>query len=177
VICEECGFDWDATGPAEAVEMLGRLGPRYRAPLTRFLAGEDPDALLRTRPAPGVWSALEYAVHAAVAVDWYGDRVRRVLTEDRPRLPAYGFAAACDADRYNERDPAETVDAVAAACRGLVALLDGLEEGGWARVGLGSDGDERTVLVLARRAAHEAHHHLLDIGRVLRRTRGGGPRR
>lgn len=31
---------------------------------------------------------------------------------------------------------------------------------------MGSEGDERSVLVLARRLAHEGQHHNLDLDRV-----------
>ena len=119
-----------------------------------------------------MWSGLEYAVHMGVALEWYGERIERALTEDRPRYEAYGFGEACDRDRYNERSPADAAAAVAAAADGLAARLEGLDAGQWERVGIGSDGDERTVLVLARRAVHDGNHHLLDIGRVLRRVRG-----
>jgi hypothetical protein len=51
--------------------------------------------------------------------------------------------------------------------RVLIARVTPLDTDQWARVAIGSDGDERTVLTLARRAAHEAHHHALDIRRVL----------
>lgn len=59
--CEECGFDYDALAPADAPAAIRSFAKRYRAPLTRFLRGEDGDALVRRRPAPEVWSALEYA--------------------------------------------------------------------------------------------------------------------
>ncbi len=61
--CDECGFDYEALAVADAVDELRRLGRRYRAPLTRFLADEDGDALVRAHPLPGTWSALEYACH------------------------------------------------------------------------------------------------------------------
>lgn len=170
--CEECGFDWDGTGPAEVVELLERGGGRYRVPLSRFLPDEDPAVVVRTRPEPGVWSALEYTVHVGVAVRWYQERVRRVVEEERPALAPYGFSAACDRDRYNEHDPAEAAEAVATEAAALATLLGSLEPAAWARVGTGSDGDERSVVDLGRRAAHEVNHHLLDVGRVLRRVRG-----
>ena len=44
--CEECGFEYESMSPADAAAALRSFGKRYRAPLTRFLAGEDGDALL-----------------------------------------------------------------------------------------------------------------------------------
>lgn len=169
--CPECGFDWDGTGPAEVIEVLERCGSRYRAPLTRLLPAEDA-AVVRRRPEPQVWSALEYAVHVAVALAWYGDRIERVVREERPVLAAYGFDEACERDRYAERDPEAAAETVAAEASRLASHLADLQPAAWQRRGEGSGGDERSVLDLGRRAAHEAHHHLLDVGRVLRRVRG-----
>ena len=50
--CEECGFDSDGLDPSGLIEQLRKFPTRYRAPLTRFLPGEDPDLVLRTRPSP-----------------------------------------------------------------------------------------------------------------------------
>ena len=170
--CEECGYDWEGDGPDELVAAMRSFGRRYQAPLTRFLPGEDPEVVLRSRPAPGVWSALEYTVHVIEVFAFYAERIRRATSENRPQFQGYGFGEAADRDRYNERDIAETVHAVAAAADGFATQLVALSPEDWDRVGIGSDGDERTVLQLARRAVHDAQHHLLDVGRGLRRVRG-----
>ncbi|HZN12731.1 MAG TPA: DinB family protein [Acidimicrobiales bacterium] len=164
--CEECGYDWDADPIDIAV-----FADRYAKPLTRFLPADDPDVVLRTRPEPTVWSALEYAAHVRDAFGFYGGRIGRALSEDRPQFSPRDPDAVCEERRYNEEDPAATLVGLAAAANDLAALLADLDDAQWERVGVGIDGDERTVRVLARRAAHEGSHHLLDIGRVLRHVR------
>lgn len=164
--CDECGFDWDGDETR-----LGSFGGRYSKPLSRFLPNEDPDVVLRTRPAPEVWSALEYAAHMRDVLDFYRDRITRALTEDRPQYELLNPDAVCAERKYNDEDPSQTAASLAAAERSLVALLNGLDGAQWARVGIGVDGDERTVRVLARRVEHEGHHHLLDVGRGLRQVR------
>jgi hypothetical protein len=146
---------------------------RYRAPLTRFLPNEDGPAVLRRRPAPEVWSALEYAAHTRDVLAFYRERVERVLGEDRPTLHAVGFGSLEVEERYNDEDPTAVADGVADGATRLGQLLGGLDEAGWERVGLASDGSgaERTVRVLAERAVHDGSHHLLDIGRSLRDAR------
>ena len=167
--CEECGFDWDGDE-----SRLGTFADRYNKPLTRFLPNEDPDVVLRTRPEPAVWSALEYTAHVRDVFAFYRDRISRALTEDRPQYVALDPDAVCIERAYNAEDPADTARSLAEAERELVAVLDGLSDEQWDRVGIGVDGDDRTVRVLARRAAHEASHHMLDIGRVLRAVRQSG---
>ena len=168
--CAECGFDWDCSA-ADAIAELRGAGQRVVAPLTRFLPGEDGDAVIRARPAPEVWSTLEYAAHLRAAFGFYGQRITRVLTEDRPQLHAVGFGSLPEEQTYNAEDPGRVIAHVGQASTQLADVLETLDDASWQRIGIGNDGDERTVLVLARRAAHEVHHHLLDIGRGLRTVR------
>ena len=176
VRCDECGFDGDAMTNADLVEASGRFAKRYRAPLTRFLPDEDGATILRRRPAPEVWSALEYAAHTRDVFAFYRERIERVLAEERPTLHAVGFGGREEERTYNDEDPVTTADGVAREATAVAALLAGLDEQGWRRAGLASDGsgDERTVRVLAERVVHDAHHHLLDIGRSLRAAREAG---
>jgi hypothetical protein len=110
-----------------------------------------------------VWSPLEYAVHTTSALDFYTDRIERVLIHDEPQLAAFDFNAACENERYNERDADDALAALARAAQRLAAVLAPLTPEQWQRRGVGSDGDERTVNLLARRAAHEVQHHALDV--------------
>ena len=168
--CEECGFSDDSVGPADAVAALRKFGRRFRAPLTRFLPGEDGDALLRQRPEPGVWSALEYAAHVRDVYTWYEALVRKALVEDRPTVEGPDQDEEAEAGRYNEQDPGTVAGELEANAERLAATLEAVPEGGWERVYV-RRGNERTVLFTARRAVHEGNHHLLDIGRVLRTVR------
>lgn len=91
------------------------------------------------------------------------DRIERILVEDRPQLNAIGFSRLAEVRRYNDENVDETLarlDELALSAASRLRSLDPLQ---WRRVGVGTDGDERDILVLARRLAHEGHHHLLDI--------------
>ena len=48
------------------------------------------DRILRARPAPGAWSALEYACHARDSFLIYDERVSTTVKEDRPSFPRMG---------------------------------------------------------------------------------------
>ncbi|MGH9005322.1 MAG: DinB family protein, partial [Acidimicrobiia bacterium] len=63
------------------------------------------------------------------------------------------------------------VEALEANAAGLAATLSGVSEKEWQRTGRRT-GDVFTVLGAGRFALHEGHHHLLDMGRVLRAARG-----
>ena len=170
--CEECGFTDEGVTPDDVVVALRRFGKRYRAPLTRFLPGEDGDALVRTRPAPETWSALEYACHVRDVLGWYDDRVKLALASDRPEALGPTPDEAAVAGRYNEQDPAAVADGLAANAERLAVTMETMPDDGWEREYI-RRGYLWTVLFTARRSVHEGNHHLLDIGRGLRTVREG----
>ena len=170
--CPECGFSYEGLEPAAAPEALRGFGRRYRAPLTRLLKGEE-DRVLRTRPEPGVWSALEYACHVRDVFTVYRERVVLVLAEDEPVLQSMGRDERPARDRYNEQDPAVVTDELAAAAERLAADLDAVDTAGWQRAGIHPypEPAPRSLAWMAANVVHEGNHHLLDIGRVLRTVR------
>lgn len=172
--CDECGFDTRTMSEDELVTTIASFARRYRAPLTRFLPGEDGAAVVRRRPAPEVWSALEYAAHVRDVLAFYRGRVERVLAEERPTFDAVGPISPPErVERYHLEDVTGVAEQLAVEATALADLLGSLSPGQWQRVGLSSEGDgaERTVRVLAERAAHDPSHHLLDVGRSLRAAR------
>jgi len=169
--CRECGFNYDATEPASTPEVIRAFGRRYQPPFTRGLPGEDLDALVRVRPSPERWSALEYACHVRDALALYDERIGRVLTEERPELPPMGRDEVVVERAYNSQDPLHVLEGLAAAAEGLAGRLAAVTADGWDRVGV-REGEELSVAWMARNSVHEGDHHLLDIGRVLREVRG-----
>ena len=168
--CEECGFDYEALDPADAPAAIRSFAKRYRAPLTRFLRDEDGDALVRQRPAPAVWSALEYAAHVRDVFESYDRWIRQILVEDRPVLEGPGPDELVTLHRYNDDDPVAVADALAAHAEQLAATVEAVPADAWDRVGRRRE-EERSVRLHARRAVHEGSHHLLDVGRGLRAVR------
>jgi hypothetical protein len=158
--CEECGFDW-GTARDTTISSIASAGARFTDALEPFDDNE-----VRTRPAPDVWSALEYTAHTRDALDFYDERVRRVVTEEHPHLTAVGFARLAEERGYNAEVVMFSLDGLTATADRLAARLRALPANGWERAGIGSDGDVRTVLTLARRGAHEVEHHLMDVARV-----------
>ena len=170
-VCPECGFDFDACTPDNVSETVRGFARRYRAPLTRGLAGEDLDALLRVRTTADTWSALEYACHARDALALSNYRIKKVLAEDRPVLETVHRDDVASERDYNGQDPAVVVEELAAAAERLAARLASVPADGWSREGV-SQYPGMTVQWLTANAVHEGSHHLLDIGRVLRAARG-----
>ena len=171
--CDECGFEYASVSPADAAVAFRAFGRRYRAPLTRFLDGEDGEALLRQRPSADVWSALEYAAHARDAIRFNGYMARRTLTEDRPTLPSPNPDQTANDSGYNDQDAAAVATELDERAGKLAAMVESTDPSAWDRTADwdGREGDF-TAIYFVRNAVHEGHHHLLDIGRVLRHLRG-----
>ncbi len=169
--CEECGFDPLGTDPADLPGAVRGLSRRFRAPLTRFLPGEDPSVIVRARPEPTTWSALEYTCHTRGALALFDRRIRLALEEDDPVLEWWDHEAAAVDEAYNAEDPVAAADGLAAAAEGLAATLASVPPDAWDRTARRGE-DRFTVVGMGRYALHEGHHHLLDVGRVLRAARG-----
>jgi len=167
--CPECGLDYEAMPVDEAITAIRGFGRRYRAPLTRLLPGED-ESVLRARPEPATWSALEYAAHVRDVFDRYAGWVGLMLAEDKPALEGMAPDEAVVARAYNDQDPAVVVTELADQAEGLATTFEGVSDEGWRRAGIHGT-HEHSVEFLARHAVHEGSHHLLDIGRGLRTVR------
>jgi len=171
--CGECGFVYSSVGVADGIEKLRSLPRRYRAPLTRFLPGEDGDAVVRARPAPETWSALEYAAHMRDVVMLWGWSLNEVLKNDNPVIPV---PSTEDLDKvsadYARLDPGEVADQLAANVERMAAKAEAAPPDAWARTG-DFGGDTISALDIVRKVLHEGNHHLLDIGRGLRAVRKG----
>ncbi len=79
---------------------------------------------------------------------------------------AVGFSALADRRRYNDDDLEPVLTDLDGHATATADLLAALSDAQWRRVGIGSEGGERSILVLARRLAHDGHHHLLDLDRL-----------
>ena len=95
--CTQCGVDVPTT----------RSAPRGRHPaLGAGLAAVLPREDVAVRPAPQVWSPLEYACHVRDVYRLFDGRLRAMLTEDDPQFANWDQDETAIAERYAEQDPA-----------------------------------------------------------------------
>jgi len=174
VNCEECGFSYGALSVPDALDALRGLGRRYRVPLTRGLKDEDLDALLRSHPLEGTWSALEYACHVRDVLVVQQERVGRVLVEPGYAPEPMRRDELVTELEYNRQEPVTVADDVAANATALATIGENLsaEELELVIVYNYPEVRERPLSWVLVHTVHEGEHHLLDIGRVLRAARG-----
>ena len=154
--CPECGFEASAVGP--------ELVPGSIAVLTRPWAKVLARADVRDRPAPGVWSALEYACHVRDVCALFAERNRLMLTEQSPRFANWDQDATAIEDDYAGQDPERVAAEIVAAGDGYAALLASVDGASWERAGRRSNGSAFTILTLGQYGLHDLAHHLTDVG-------------
>jgi hypothetical protein len=76
--CERCGFDSRSWERPDASAFFNELGAWWHLVASDF-SEEDLDR----RPAPGVWSALEYGLHSAVVLPILRAAIEVILTRRR----------------------------------------------------------------------------------------------
>ena len=160
--CEACGFDGGRYDDGELLDALRSLGPRWQALLA------ESGAELRRRPAPEVWSALEYAAHSRDITALHAYGVEQALTLDEPVFPDIAGDELIDAAAatYAELAPGDVGDALATHAGRLAQLAADAPRDHWSR-GL-TVGDSRSdVRRLLEHALHDSLHHLDDVERGL----------
>jgi hypothetical protein len=157
--CPECGLD-TRDFPREAVAgMIRSNAVAWQDTLTG-----PGDA--RRRPAPGIWSALEYGCHVRDVLRLYDERLQLMLAEDGPLYPNWEQDATAAADRYREQDPVVVATELAEAAETIAVRFESVTGGQWQRTGRRSDGAQFTVETFARYFIHDPVHHLHDVTRA-----------
>jgi hypothetical protein len=119
VHCDECGYDYDALTRPEIAPALRTDTSALRRTFERV-----PEGRVRTRPAPDVWSPLEYACHVRDVLEVQRERLLLVRSEENPRFVPMGREERVVDRRYNEQDTAVVAEELGAAAEALAATLD-----------------------------------------------------
>jgi hypothetical protein len=160
--CEQCGFDGAAYDASALLAAIRALGPRWRELL------DSAGPMLRARPAPEVWSALEYAAHSRDVTALHAFGVDQALTVDEPVYPEVEPDLADQAAAsYNSEDPAAVVDALDTHAARLAQLAEDAGEPAWTR-GLTLGDNRSDVRRLLEHALHDSLHHVDDVERGLK---------
>jgi hypothetical protein len=158
--CSECGL------VASSVEE-GELGVAIVEEARRWyelLTTNSDTPSHSTRPAPGVWSALEYAGHVRDTLTLIADRIQLTIDVENPHFEYQDQEAAVIDRRYNEEDPRDLAEAICANAERFAQMLDSLPSDAWVREGTRLEDELFDIALLARFALHEVRHHRVDVG-------------
>jgi hypothetical protein len=153
--CPECGFDSSTVRPAEVGEHIRRDAAQWVDRL------RQPD--VASRPAPAVWSTLEYGCHVRDVHRIFNQRVRLMLDEDEPRFPNWDQDETALADDYASQDPVVVAGELFDAADVVADTYANVPVDGWTRRGLRSNGSEFTVATISVYHLHDIVHHAHDV--------------
>ena len=154
--CPDCGFEPAAVAPTDVADLVEHDADDW----LRRLTGDA----VRDRPAPGVWSRLEYGCHIRDVHRIFDPRVHLMLTEDEPVFPNWDQDQTAVEDNYAAQDPAVVADELSAAAATVAATYRRVPDDAWSRRGLRSNGSEFTVATIAIYHLHDIVHHAWDVG-------------
>jgi hypothetical protein len=160
--CPECGFDAGDLHREDIGTRVLTAAQALRAAVTA------PGA--RTRPAPDVWSPLEYGCHTRDVCQVFDTRLQLVLTEDDPTFANWDQDATAVADDYAGQDPELVAGQLWEAAQVLAGRFNGVEDPHWDRTAGRSDGARFTVVSLGQYLTHDLVHHVWDLTGVPQET-------
>ncbi len=161
-VCADCVMDFGRTTVGDVREIVAAVPGR-----ARDLTEAHDDEAWRAPGPDGAWSAAEYLCHVRDVYAVFTIRLHRARTEDDPALePMLNDLRARRFD-YAHAALGPAIDQLGAHVVGFLAELDRVPEDAWARPVHRYPEEGRTVLWLARQAAHEGRHHLRDIAAAL----------
>lgn len=114
----------------------------------------------RTRPADGSWTIHEILCHLADTEALFAERLRRVLTEDRPLLPVADPDACMRHLACDQRILEEEVTLIHAIRQQMTRILRAQPPEAWTRIGIHSQAGEQTLTQLVQKAINHLPHHL-----------------
>ena len=154
--CAECGFDPAAQGLRD----LPGLVRDTAATWSEVLARGDVDV----RPAPGVWSPLEYGCHVRDVHLLFAQRLRAMLDDDEPTFARWDQDATAVESDYGSQDAAVVAVELVRAADAVAATYASVTDATRDRPGVRSNGDRFTVETLGSYHLHDVVHHLHDVG-------------
>ena len=162
-VCPECQLDYDTLAAAALGMHIRPIASAVRSRLT----GVD-DGIVRTRPEPAVWSAIEYAAHLADTYDAFVDMVHRMPKGASMEDFFWDPDERAVEQAYNERPVPSVLDELDANSARLADAFDALSIADWEIIAQFPWG-ERDLLTMGRNAVHEGVHHAQDIDTVIER--------
>lgn len=153
--CPECGFDPSAVAVADLVDLIHENTRGWYDVLDR----RD----VAVRPAPEVWSPLEYGCHVRDVHLVFAERLREMLEQNDPAFANWDQDDTAVAKAYAEQRADKVVVELVEAAAEVAAIYAGVPADAWDRPGRRSNGSVFTIASLGTYHLHDIVHHLWDV--------------
>jgi hypothetical protein len=165
--CDQCTFGYEDVPVGE----VGGALRSFCAQFVELLSNADRGPDLRKRPAPLVWSAIEYACHVRDVLLIQGDRVILALVEHSPSFPRMYRDERAVLTGYAQEEVQDVIEEIMVASNLFAKVFDRLSPEQVKRPCIYNfpKPTERDIGWLGRHTVHETKHHLFDVHLVLAR--------
>ncbi len=153
--CPECGFDAATIAREDIAGIVVDAVARWQQVLVR----DD----VAARPAPAVWSPLEYGCHTRDVFGVFAERVSLMQRTDNPTFPNWDQDETAREAAYWSQDPTQVSRGLTDTGGAAAAAFAGVAADEWTRPGTRSNGSEFTIESLGRYFVHDVVHHLHDV--------------
>jgi hypothetical protein len=155
---------------AEQIEAVLEQFARGPA-LVRQVIYDVPPELRKRRPAPGMWSAHEHAVHLPAIYPLIVRRLDHMLNDPSPRIKSYEPSRDDADDALLKLDLDTEMDRFERNRGALVERLRTLTPGEWAITAEHEEYSQYSVFIMIRHLAlHDLHHAYKIEERLLRKS-------
>lgn len=155
-ICVECGLDLDGISSAEVIP---RVSAGVAAVAEILDAGGEE---LRARPAPEVWSVLEYAAHIRDVALTYRELIIAAMAVDQPVKQKMFRELRVDMGMYAPETADQVRTSLEIASRLFANTFSTLSREQLQRTAV-CLGEVHTMVWVGAHVIHEVEHHLDDI--------------
>jgi hypothetical protein len=156
--CPDCGFLADEVTPEVIPGIVRDAGERF----AEALEGAD----VRQRPAPDVWSTMEYVCHVRDVCRVMQHRIELILSGDGSTPVTFADwdqDATANNAQYWRSDRVVVAEEVRAASESAAVAYSRPRGDQWSWPALRSNGSVFTAHTLGQYFTHDLHHHLWDI--------------
>ena len=155
---------------AAILELLGDREPmsvlrETTARLQQAVTGLSPQQLRRPE-RDGKWSIQQVLRHLADSEVVWGWRMRLILAQDRPSITGYDQDSWAARLRYDEAEPADSIEVFAVLRRDNLRLLERASAADLKRVGVHAERGEESVGHMIRLYAGHDLLHLQQLARI-----------
>ncbi|HEY7779511.1 MAG TPA: DinB family protein [Ktedonobacterales bacterium] len=140
------------------VAKLRAISGTFRAAMTM-----DDDRVMRHRPGPTEWSAVEVLGHMNDKLTMWSERVERIAAEDRPSLPGYDQDALVRDYDYQRADPAVLLASLQRRCDHFADVVAALSPTALDRAGIHSEFGPMTIQRCVEIVLRSAPEHLAQL--------------
>jgi hypothetical protein len=128
--------------------------------LLKYAVGGLTEEHAKAHPGPGEWSIAEVAAHLTDSDLVGGDRMKRVIAEENPSLPAFDENAWLTRLRSGEMPVDESVALFDIHRKQMSRILRGCSEQDFSRAGMHSERGRMTLAELLTVFVNHLDHHL-----------------